>query len=336
MSLTAKEPMLDVEQRWNSMLAMVEYGLEFRPALDELMNRVRNKFNGYKNIRCLKPAEASALRLTAGDWASLQTLTVLLEPFKKCALILQRSTYPSCGLSIPMLETVIREVEAVKDSAPFGKPEYGAFCGQALLKLKEYKVLIFTDFAKVASLLDPRCRRTLSCCGVDAGEQESLLVRAWVENYGESAGAAAGAEVPKSYFAVLGGAGCRSPDTPLTEVRRWLDEPLIPTHVSSADVAAYMRGIGACFPRIQRMARDILSAPGTAITCESAFSRVGMTTSKRRRRLGDDSIRAIVELQAWKDVPRSSPATTTTTTGANTTGNDSERQPSPARRGRGS
>eukprot|EP00918_Siedleckia_nematoides_P107362 GHVU01234130.1.p2 GENE.GHVU01234130.1~~GHVU01234130.1.p2 ORF type:complete len:293 (+),score=32.96 GHVU01234130.1:2228-3106(+) len=284
------------------MLEMMEYGFSQRAAIDELLNRVSNRHTGYRNIRCLKPAEAAAMRLTASDWDALHSFSDVLQPFKSSTLILQKSTYPSCGLAIPMLEMLIKEVEAKR--GPFGRPEYGAFCGKALEKLREYRSKIFTEFGKAASLLDPRCRRLLGCCGVSNEEQEALLVRAWRENYGDDdEDGTGGSGGPLKYFAALGGNSTCRPDTVKVEVARWLNEPVMATDLSSQQVASYMRGIGGCFPRIQKMAADVLAAPATSISCESAFSRVGLVTSKRRRRLGDDAIRAIVELQAWKDVP---------------------------------
>eukprot|EP00918_Siedleckia_nematoides_P096612 GHVU01211934.1.p1 GENE.GHVU01211934.1~~GHVU01211934.1.p1 ORF type:complete len:440 (+),score=45.04 GHVU01211934.1:632-1951(+) len=301
-----REPVLDVENRWNTMLGMIQYGMDSRPALDELLNRLTNKHKGYSGIDCCKPKEAAEMRLRPADWKLLQSFQELLEPFQRATLILQKATYPTAGLTIPMLATVIKEVETVKQKAPFGRPEFGAFCDHALIKLREYRELTLTEYGKIAALLDPRCRRLLGQCGVPAADQDALLVRVWSENYGEESlvetPAPASHQSPTHYFATLGVVANTGVATVEEEVGKWLSEPPTTDYESDA-FSSYMRGIKAVYPRIHRMARDFLAAPGTSISCESAFSRAGITTSKRRARLDDDAIRSVVELQAWTHVP---------------------------------
>eukprot|EP00918_Siedleckia_nematoides_P085634 GHVU01188463.1.p1 GENE.GHVU01188463.1~~GHVU01188463.1.p1 ORF type:complete len:328 (+),score=35.29 GHVU01188463.1:359-1342(+) len=280
------------------MLAMIEYGIASRAPLDELMNIVINKHKGYTPIKCCTSKDAAEMRLVAGDWTLLSSFQQLLEPFKRSALIFQTAQYPTAGLTIPMLAAVIKEVEAVRERAPFGRPEFGT-----------YRDLTFTEYGKVAALLDPRCRRLLGQCGVTSTEQDALLVRVWSENYGDESlreiGAAATEERRTHYFAALGVANT-GVATVEEEVTKWLSEPPT-TDYDSESLMGYMRGIKAVYPRIHRMARDYLCAPGTSISCESAFSRAGITTSKRRARLDDDAIRSIVELQAWKHLPVTQP-----------------------------
>lgn len=48
-----------------------------------------------------------------------------------------------------------------------------------------------------------------------------------------------------------------------------------------------------------RMALDFLSAPAASVDVERAFSRGGLTVSKRRHALGDESVRAATVLGAW-------------------------------------
>ena len=53
------------------------------------------------------------------------------------------------------------------------------------------------------------------------------------------------------------------------------------------------------FPRIAFMARDLLAVTSTSVPSEVAFSVSGDQISKKRTRLGDDCIQAIMELQSW-------------------------------------
>ena len=53
------------------------------------------------------------------------------------------------------------------------------------------------------------------------------------------------------------------------------------------------------FPRISMIARDYLAVTATSVPSESAFSKAGATIQKRRAKLGDDAIQAVMELQGW-------------------------------------
>ncbi len=50
------------------------------------------------------------------------------------------------------------------------------------------------------------------------------------------------------------------------------------------------------------MATDFLSAPASSTDVERAFSRGGLTVSKRRHSLNDDSTRAATILSSWAQV----------------------------------
>lgn len=50
------------------------------------------------------------------------------------------------------------------------------------------------------------------------------------------------------------------------------------------------------------MALDFLSAPATSTDVERAFSRGGLTVSKRRHSLSDESTRAATVLSSWATV----------------------------------
>ena len=50
------------------------------------------------------------------------------------------------------------------------------------------------------------------------------------------------------------------------------------------------------------MALDILSTPAASVDVERAFSRGGLTVSKRRHGLSDESVRATTVLSSWAAV----------------------------------
>lgn len=53
---------------------------------------------------------------------------------------------------------------------------------------------------------------------------------------------------------------------------------------------------------LAQMALDFLSAPAASVEVERAFSKGGLTVSKRRHGLSDDSIRAATILSSWSSI----------------------------------
>ena len=53
------------------------------------------------------------------------------------------------------------------------------------------------------------------------------------------------------------------------------------------------------YPVLTRIARDYICIPSTSVPSEQAFSKSGELVSKKRNRLGDNSIEACMCLNSW-------------------------------------
>ncbi|TFK80245.1 hypothetical protein K466DRAFT_504232, partial [Polyporus arcularius HHB13444] len=84
-------------------------------------------------------------------------------------------------------------------------------------------------------------------------------------------------------------------------LEEYLASPVLP---SINDPIAYWRALSDDGRNeFARMALDILSAPAASVDVERAFSWGGLTVSKLRHNLSDESTRAATVLGAWAKVP---------------------------------
>jgi hypothetical protein len=89
-------------------------------------------------------------------------------------------------------------------------------------------------------------------------------------------------------------------DTTSDELEEYLNTPTIST--KNLDPIAWWHAIGISSP-LGRMAIDFLSAPASSCDVERGFSRGGLTVTKLRHALSDESTRASTVLHAWSEIP---------------------------------
>jgi hypothetical protein len=123
----------------------------------------------------------------------------------------------------------------------------------------------------------------------------------------------------KNYFAELD--TFTSDPTAGDALDEWLSSPPLGT---VADPISWWTAMDAAGHPLARMALDFLSTPGryavhchlrkcscqfvaTSTDCERAFSRGGLTVSKMRHSLSDESVRAATVLGSWCSLPDAIP-----------------------------
>ena len=84
-----------------------------------------------------------------------------------------------------------------------------------------------------------------------------------------------------------------------SELKRWFAHQPMSMEQSSRDVCMWFKVNKSIYPRIEMKARDYMGVTSTSVPSEVAFSRAGVTVSKRRARLDDDAVTAICELQSF-------------------------------------
>jgi hypothetical protein len=132
---------------------------------------------------------------------------------------------------------------------------------------------------------------------------EELLREQWELNYKPATAAPAESHLKTTstankYFAELDMMGLDIPGSadPITD---WLSTPAITTVTDPLEFWAKMEVGGH---PLARMALDFMSAPAASTDVEHAFSHGGLTVSKMRHSLSDQSVRMATVLGSWSQL----------------------------------
>ena len=173
----------------------------------------------------------------------------------------------------------------------------------------------------IASALDPRVKNRLPMCGITVESMKTHVMNAFEARYAEEWGRMQayasddGVDDPDSNCQEVNGNNffdALNVDSGVdndpsrdqgelfeAELDRWISQASMDIRQSSHDVCSWFQVSASGYPRIQMMAKEYLAVTATSVPSECAFSSAGTTISKRRARLGDDSVQALQELESW-------------------------------------
>lgn len=84
----------------------------------------------------------------------------------------------------------------------------------------------------------------------------------------------------------------------LTELELYLNEPV---EIPKTEPLVYWRSNQNRFKTLAKMARDFLAIPAASVPIEQVFSQAGDLITKKRNRLGQQTIKEIMCLNSWFD-----------------------------------
>ena len=90
------------------------------------------------------------------------------------------------------------------------------------------------------------------------------------------------------------------------EISKYLKAPLVPAQCEekSTDILEWWKVNKIEYPVLSRMASDFLSMQPTCVPVERTFSIAGLTVSKLRSRLNDETVKKLLCLKSWLDEGR--------------------------------
>ncbi|CAE7143516.1 unnamed protein product [Rhizoctonia solani] len=163
-----KTLILDVVTRWNSMLLMLERGLEFREAIDLL--------TVHPQVKIYRP-----YGLTSDDWVSVSQACTWLKFFRDASLYISGEKYPTLSFSLQIYFILIQYVTRLEeDSAIMRSPVTLRGLKACKGKLVEYfdKSTYDSEYYYFAMVLDPRYKDTLFKANSDMIEE--LFSANWI------------------------------------------------------------------------------------------------------------------------------------------------------------
>jgi hypothetical protein len=174
---------LDVETRWNSTFDMLKGALLLRKPIDELLKRIRERFDGYTNFT-ISPADYLARPIDIIAWNSIKDFCSFLEPFKDATELMSGSTYPTLGLAVPVFYAIQTHVQnATLCTDGFRSSHSKEFAKAVKTKLDDYEENMINTHAVISSVLDPRVKGSLQNCGVDIESVKTEVIKVYEEEY---------------------------------------------------------------------------------------------------------------------------------------------------------
>lgn len=291
----SKQVVRSVPTRWNSVAEMVKRALELRKALDKLVDMDRHNAVAKTRLRRFK--------LQPDEWELLVQLRPLLVSFLKATERMSQSKVPLLHEVIPLIDTITRTLEkAITDHDLYPAVRASAAKGLAILN-KYYSKTDDSIMYRCAMILHPRYKLTYfreakwPSEWIDAAV--SIVREQWEDHY-RPRGTTVDQPVSSlsdndedDLFADIDNFG-KNPTQDALDA--WIKSPTIG---NAGDPIAWWASMLSSGDPLAPMALDFLSAPAASTDVERAFSRGGLTVTKLRHNLSDESTRAATILHSW-------------------------------------
>jgi hAT family C-terminal dimerisation region len=330
---------LDNDTRWLSQYHMIERALKLRGYLEDLIHEtVRSSSKGSRSrSKCteirspLPPCLDEDNRLTDADWDALGWFRDILAMFDFCLRRLQgdgqvrlhkRGMEAQYGIiwqvaiAYEFLLTTLEKAKAEAVDRP--EPSYYASCiNSAWTKLnKYYTKLDETPIYYAATVLHPGIQWTFltKAYGEKSGWLQTarrLVQTLWDEEYRDLSALweIASSNLPAavrarelnpfdSFQDELMSSTNYDEELVADEFERWLSttQDVYTKHDNPLD---YWSAKRFEYPRVARMAIDVLSVPAMAAECERTFSSAGSMVSPKRSRLDASTIAVTQTVRSW-------------------------------------
>jgi len=129
---------LDTPIRWNSTFHMIDTGIKLKPALVELLHRIRNRHGGYCDLS-INPDDPVCEEIPESVWEGLSEFCKFLEIFRKITVIMEAKGHPTLGLVAPVYYLVDGHVaRAIDKESEFKTAGMIKFATAVQRKIKEY------------------------------------------------------------------------------------------------------------------------------------------------------------------------------------------------------
>jgi hypothetical protein len=149
---------LDFTTRWNNTWDMVIYILALKPALLELLRRIRERHEGYIGFS-IGPEDVLVKDIDQITWSALEDFCAFLKVFKDATELMSGSEYPTLGLVVPVYFILEQHVPKATDASNgFCLTHTMRFANAVKRKLPEYKEVVNQKRVVLSSSLDPRVK----------------------------------------------------------------------------------------------------------------------------------------------------------------------------------
>ncbi|KAF4610855.1 hypothetical protein D9613_006637 [Agrocybe pediades] len=287
----------DVSTRWNSTADLIQRALELEEALKVLV--VKTEFNKPRGVRLAR------FRLSAEEWSLLRNLSPLLEVFSLATKRISQSRIPLLHEVIPIFDKITEALDDFIDDVERPACVRHAALRELLMLNKYYALTDDSVVYRIAMILHPRhkmmyfTKAKWEQSWIDTAGR--IIREEWTENYkpkdkpvntAQDGSLTRTSSFARKYFDSLNDDIASTADA----LEEWLASPVVNTALDPVD---YWTQMDRARNPLARMALDYLSIPASSTDVERSFSRGGLTISKLRHSLSDDSARAACVMGSW-------------------------------------
>ncbi|KAJ3513591.1 hypothetical protein NLJ89_g2860 [Agrocybe chaxingu] len=294
LSLVPRMMPRDVSTRWNSTFDMVDFALDYKPAINAITAKREMKMRQYE--------------LDNKEWTIAKELRDILVIFKDATLFFSRGT-PSISMVIPAMDHIDEHLATAAKNRKLSPSIRAALAiGKRTLN-RYYNKTDHSEVYRIAMVLHP-CHKLVYF--KNAGWEEEWInttrdiVRAEYDHtYAfmdtlELSENTATSTTSQSLNIFDNLPALTAPTT--RELRDELERYLStdPEHVTDPFAWWYERR--TMYPHLHRMALDYLCIPATSVDVERVFSQGRLLLSHVRSRLSVQSTRALICLGCWSNL----------------------------------
>lgn len=285
-------PIIDVATRWDSTFDMIERAIFLKVPI---------------SVMCSKEKKLKNLTITEGEWSELNSLRTMLQKFRRSTKFMSMERHPTICAYLPTFEWILQSVESFVSSSS-GPLASAANAG--LLKLKKYEEEFQLSECKtiyIAVFLNPALKLNyFKEHGYSKAEIKDIqkMICEELENYngGETidTGDNCKEEELDEFLSHMykRSKSSREPK----EFQKYLNHPLSNAKV---DVLDYWRSQKDEYPKLSKMAQDLLSVQGGSVPVERDFSMGVHLVTPKRCSMHPKTIQACMCLKSWLKEPKS-------------------------------
>lgn len=257
----------DIKSRWNYSYLMIQRLLRLKKPIQDI----------FLTMRDLKD-------LNGIDWSLMEELESFLKPLNSLTNKFSGEKY--CTISavsslIPLVTTCL--------DRDFHNPTIKKAADELMKKLSEYKEYINKTVILAANMLDPRFKG--AGLSQEAVIQASQFIREAIDCEPNVSLDSSGtdADEPDLFDSIY---QCETGD----ELQTYLAAPI---EKKMSDIMTSWRANSAAFPRLAKLARQVLPIQATSTASERQFSIAGKTLTEIRNKLHPENFRSNVLNKSW-------------------------------------
>ncbi|CAG8506595.1 5939_t:CDS:2 [Dentiscutata heterogama] len=273
-------PIIDCSTRWNSSFLMIDRAIVLHMDLDSLVIR-------HSTLRDLQPSE--------NEWNILLELRNCLKPFNTATEILSKSNYPTIADLRLIISGLFNHLNAFNSDYQ----DMNAVVSKIREKLDEYWP-IMQEASKIAAFFDPHFKQIVY--SENSANEILASIRANLPVNSESIVQPPHISKRIQFLQEYNRTSMLTTTSDLDELTRYWEIIAPPEETSVCD---WWKANQRAFPNLATMAKDYLAIMSTSVPCEQLFSLAGLTVTKSRNSLDNETVRAILCLKSWftEDLP---------------------------------